>query len=273
MTTNLRDLVEKSIKEILCFDVKVASNNGSSEIYIYNEDESILRKESWEITVNVLNNQLLFDFEFNSSAKRMQDLYLANFIKMFDQISNLINNIKNDGWTVKVQSNLQDINSPEDIKDGSFSVNAKRLLEGSTSKNLDNISNQVLLFTSIFLTPLVPEEIMEPDSRELQGLPEGALTKVLVNKYERNPRNRAICISFYGSVCMGCGFSFGDFYGDFAKDYIHVHHLTPVSIIGENYVINPIKDLVPLCPNCHNAVHLSNPPLSLEDLKSRIGDR
>lgn len=273
MATNLKDLIERSIKNILCFDVKVASNANASEIYIYNEDESILRNESWEITITLLNSQLLFDFEFNSSAKRMQELYLTNFSKTYDQVFSLISNIKNDGWAIKVQSNGQDINNYESIKDGSFSVNAKKILEESVFNNLEIISNHVLLFTSIFLLPLVPDEIAEPFSEDVIGMPEGALTKMLVNKYERNPKNRAICISFYGSMCRGCGFSFGDFYGDFAKDYIHVHHLTPVSTIGENYVINPIKDLVPLCPNCHNAVHLSNPPLSLEDLKLRIGNK
>jgi hypothetical protein len=43
MAINLKDHVENSIKNILCFDVKVDANENSSEIYIYNEDETILR--------------------------------------------------------------------------------------------------------------------------------------------------------------------------------------------------------------------------------------
>ena len=46
MAINLKNHVENSIRNILCFDVKVDSNENSSEIYIYNEDETILRKES-----------------------------------------------------------------------------------------------------------------------------------------------------------------------------------------------------------------------------------
>jgi predicted HNH restriction endonuclease len=273
MATKLRYLVEKSIKNILCFDVKVASDENSTEIYIYNEDETIFRKESWEITITVLSNQLLFDFTFNNSAKRMQDLYLVNFSKVHKQFFDLIKNIENEGWTIKVVSNgLEVQNSPVD-KENSFSVSAKKILSDSFLDKLDNIANQILLFTSIVLLPLVPDDVVETPHDEVQGMPEGALTKVLVNKYERNPKNRAICISYHGSICASCGFSFGDFYGNFAKDYIHVHHLTPVSTIGDNYVINPIRDLVPLCPNCHNAVHLENPPLSIQELKLRIGKK
>jgi hypothetical protein len=46
-----------------------------------------------------------------------------------------------------------------------------------------------------------------------------------------------------------CKMSFEAVYGFIAKDYIHVHHKKPVSEIGEKYEVNPIEDLVPLCPN------------------------
>jgi predicted HNH restriction endonuclease len=273
MAINLKDLVESSIKNILCFDVKVDANENSSEIYIYNEDELILRKESWEITVAVLNNQIIFEFTFNNSAKRMQDLYLENFSRAYEQIVKLISNIKNDGWSIRILSNGSELLEVPTNLNGAISINAKKILDESTSLNMGKIANHVLLFTSIVLFPLVPDNYQANQLAEELGMPEGALTKVLVNKYERNPKNRAICISYYGSVCMGCGFSFGDYYGEFAKDYIHVHHLIPVSKLGGDYVINPIKDLVPLCPNCHNAVHIENPPLSIAELKSRIGDK
>jgi len=48
---------------------------------------------------------------------------------------------------------------------------------------------------------------------------------------------------------------------------IHVHHIVPVSQMQSSYQLNPIKDLVPLCPNCHNIVHRINPPLELNDLR------
>lgn len=36
--------------------------------------------------------------------------------------------------------------------------------------------------------------------------------------------------------------------------------------------MDPIHDLVPLCPNCHNVIHRTNPPLSLDRLIQVISD-
>jgi 5-methylcytosine-specific restriction protein A len=34
-----------------------------------------------------------------------------------------------------------------------------------------------------------------------------------------------------------------------------VHHIVPISEIGKEYIVDPIRDLVPVCPNCHMALH------------------
>ena len=49
--------------------------------------------------------------------------------------------------------------------------------------------------------------------------------------------------------------NFEMFYGAEFKEIIEVHHIVPVSQIGEAYVVDPIKDLIPVCPNCHTALH------------------
>lgn len=114
------------------------------------------------------------------------------------------------------------------------------------------------------LAPLEELETMEDVNPE--GLPEGARTLVEVNRYERNRFNRAICIEIHGDSCKVCGFNFGDIYGDLGKGFIHVHHKILVSQLGENYKVDPVRDLVPLCPNCHSMVHRQTPPLSVEEL-------
>ncbi|WP_409574836.1 HNH endonuclease [Thiobacillus sp.] len=53
-----------------------------------------------------------------------------------------------------------------------------------------------------------------------------------------------------------CGFSFADTYGRHAETYIQVHHLVPLASIGQEYRIDPIKDLLPVCANCHAVIHL-----------------
>ncbi len=105
---------------------------------------------------------------------------------------------------------------------------------------------------------------------EKQFLKEGKIIQVFVNKYERNQRARIECIEEFGDRCYACGFDFGQTYGDIAKGYIHVHHTKPLSEIKEEYHVDPKKDLVPLCPNCHSAIHLTKPELTIDELKDRI---
>lgn len=99
---------------------------------------------------------------------------------------------------------------------------------------------------------------------------EGATKQISVNIYERNPIARKRCIEHFGPVCVVCGFDFYKKYGDIGKGFIHVHHLVPLNEIGEEYQLNPIKDLRPVCPNCHAMLHRRKPPLTIEELKERI---
>jgi 5-methylcytosine-specific restriction enzyme A len=96
---------------------------------------------------------------------------------------------------------------------------------------------------------------------------EGAVRAVLVDAYERSSEARKACIAAHGVACAVCNFKFGEFYGAVAANFIHVHHLTPISENGRERVIDPIRDLVPVCPNCHAVIHLRNPPYSVAEVK------
>ena len=99
---------------------------------------------------------------------------------------------------------------------------------------------------------------------------EGSLKVIGVNRYERNVNARKECIKHFGYKCRICGFDFKETYGVLGENYIQVHHVTPISLIGEDYIVNPIKDLIPICPNCHAMIHLKNPTLTVEELKNII---
>jgi len=58
-----------------------------------------------------------------------------------------------------------------------------------------------------------------------------------------------------------------DVYGDLAKNFIHVHHIVPLSSIGEGYQVDATQDLRPVCPNCHAMLHRSKEALSIDELK------
>lgn len=122
-----------------------------------------------------------------------------------------------------------------------------------------------------FALPLCLVEVEDISSAsQMQGYPEGAVTRVEVNRYERSPANRAACLAFHGTRCLGCGFDFELTYGPIAAGFIEVHHLVPVSQMGKNYVVDPLRDLIPLCSNCHSVVHRSSQPLTLEQLRNAL---
>ncbi len=99
---------------------------------------------------------------------------------------------------------------------------------------------------------------------------EGSPNQILVTAYERNPQARRDCLEYYGYSCQVCKLNFEVTYGEIGKKFIHVHHRVPVSVKGEEYEVNPIKDLIPVCPNCHAMLHKRNPPFSIDELKIRI---
>lgn len=103
-----------------------------------------------------------------------------------------------------------------------------------------------------------------------EPLVEGASFVVQVSAFERNPVARQKCVAHYGTSCSVCGFNFGATYGSSAENYIHVHHLKPLASIGEEYVIDPVKDLRPVCANCHATIHLRQPPYSIEEMKAML---
>lgn len=84
---------------------------------------------------------------------------------------------------------------------------------------------------------------------------EGIKKQVSVNKYERSSIARAKCIEANGLLCKVCNFDFEQVYGKLGKDFIHVHHITPIHTISQSYKIDYAKDLIPVCPNCHAMLH------------------
>lgn len=101
---------------------------------------------------------------------------------------------------------------------------------------------------------------------------EGAKKKVTVNVYERNAKARSECLKKHGCRCKVCNFSFFKAYGEIGKEFIHVHHLKPLAGISKEYELNPIKDLVPVCPNCHAMLHTKYPPLSVAELQAKLSE-
>lgn len=111
----------------------------------------------------------------------------------------------------------------------------------------------------------------EPRASHSHAFPEGALSRVEVNRYERDPRARKACLHHWGYRCAVCKFSFEDRYGPLGQDFIHVHHLRELSKVSAGYRVDPVNDMRPLCPNCHAMIHrATGPALSIDELRAHL---
>lgn len=178
---------------------------------------------------------------------------------------------------------------PEDGYSGfyKFDVNSIIIFEPISIDEIHQIDSRITIFSqakqkvsascSLEINQLIQKKRLPSISEELpmkesMKLKEGAKKQIWINAYERNYKARKACIDYYGCICSVCGFDFGKFYGDEFRGIIHVHHLKALSEINEEYEVNPIKDLRPVCPNCHAALHSKegDSSYSIEEIKAKI---
>lgn len=152
-------------------------------------------------------------------------------------------------------------------------VTKSSFIESETDLALDrNLEDHILKWATLFFSiivsmlPIDEQNDAQPENN-MEGLPEGAQSKIIVNRYERSRANRQICITVNGAFCNICGFNFGKLYGFEGEGYIEVHHIIPVSKLGKDYRVDPVNDLIPVCANCHAMIHKRNPPYSVDEIK------
>ena len=136
-------------------------------------------------------------------------------------------------------------------------------VRGATLQGIIDVHDKYLPYVEKREENLYPEEIIQPEKYS-----EGLKRQVTVNVFERDPRSRRECLAYHGVNCVVCGFNFKVAYGDIGAGFIHVHHLTQLSTIGKEYQVDPIKEMRPVCPNCHAMLHTQNPPLTIDKLKA-----
>jgi len=109
------------------------------------------------------------------------------------------------------------------------------------------------------------EEVGQED-----GDKEGELKQSLITKRERSPRNRLLCLSIHGAICCVCKLDPESIYSSGLGSIIEIHHIEPLSEIEQARIYNPRTDLVPLCPNCHRAIHKRKPAYKPNELKDML---
>jgi len=108
---------------------------------------------------------------------------------------------------------------------------------------------------------------------------EGVKKNVESKIYERSSKLRQIAIEHYTKngdiLCDACKFSYNNFYGEIGKGYIEIHHIKPIfkyeDVELEKTIETALKNVVPLCSNCHRMIHKSwKNPLEINYLIEQI---
>jgi len=116
--------------------------------------------------------------------------------------------------------------------------------------------------------PMPPAASFEP----LVGrvFEEGERTSALAKRVERNPAARQACLEVHGYSCKVCGDSMEHRYGPVGTRVIEVHHLSEFRLSDGKRQVDPVKDLVPVCPNCHTIIHRKRPAYILDEVREML---
>ena len=151
------------------------------------------------------------------------------------------------------------INSPE----FSIEVIVRGIQEPASEEAVARTAREVMVPLMASMAELIGYDEVEGETLDV----EGTIIEAMIRRRERSPRNRLLCLSIHGNHCAVCGLVPTDQYGD-AGEIIEVHHLEPLGLIEVPRHYDPRTDLVPLCPNCHRAIHRRRPvPYTPEELK------
>jgi hypothetical protein len=229
-----------------------ASDSGAINI----SDPSVERGKGYRIDIQESFKSYKANIEFDSFAIEI----CKHAEKQLNDIENPIRDIFKSRKNIKLSKfrvTIEDALIPNEISsDGWWLV--FDYIKGLSQAKDDNSFADLLLSVLLFILPY-----------DFEAEEEGSMIDSLSTKFERSRVNRSFCLAYHGYQCKACGLNLEDQYGDIARRFIHVHHINPVSSSGITK-LDPVRDLIPLCPNCHGIAHLNNPPYSIEEIKNMI---
>ena len=158
------------------------------------------------------------------------------------------------------------------VNNGSFTMDAtiRHQERPDTEEAISRTCREVIVPIMAAMAELIGYDIVEDEVPADAPEVEGAITRSLVKRRERNPRNRLLCIRLHGEVCGACGLEPRKRYGEFGS-IVEVHHLEPLANLKAPKPYDPATDLIPLCPNCHRVAHTRHPePWTVDDIRSMM---
>jgi len=261
--------IVKSIRSDTGYDVSIKFIDG---VY-YSRPNQFEKNEGFIIKIMSLDKEnslynVVLDVE-NNAFNNLRNIGNSSIDK-FKKFSRIIDDISLE--IVSINIGHEEIgNNVKKMRGANWHFLKIELKMKSLGKNQKITNDLKHIIEKINYALMVFFELVNNKSNDEElGLPEGARMAMWVNKYERNPKNRKECIDEFGTDCKICNFSFRSKFGIIGEDFIHVHHLIPVSKMGGEYRINPTKDLIPVCPNCHAMLHRKDPPYTPSELKEIV---
>ena len=234
-------------------------------LHVQFRDADLLKGTGYTLSFKLHNARVKLDFEFESVAKKILmgsfSMIKSNLkeIQRFTESNEFISS-----FDIFINNTKIDINEIISLDESLLNDLKIELYSG-----LIDLYDVEYVFSRVFELAIPILLLIFPYREEENGEVEGQIQEVVSNRFERSKKNRTLCLSYYGYDCQGCKVNLKESYGSIADRFIHVHHLTPISSGGIT-LINPIKDLIPLCPNCHSIVHRKDPPLTINELKNLL---
>jgi 5-methylcytosine-specific restriction protein A len=231
------------------------------------EESYSIAKKAYDKTIGIVEGAEYLSREYNINDASAKD-YINNFRHMRngDQYTRTMNGTATRYYLQKIfddygynglQIALQSVNSHIDYYES---------LDHGRLNNIRKIHDD-------FMKIKKQENFYnEHNDEKEEYFNEGKVKQVFINIYERDKDARKKCIEYYGYKCYTCGLVLSNIYGEIAENFIHVHHIIELSSIKKEYIVDPINDLRPLCPNCHAIVHRKSPALSIEELINIINE-
>lgn len=229
-------------------------------------DTEIPQGDGYELVFSAGDARGFLDLKFDTYASRLLTEFKTLLTSNLELIIHFANRT-NSNFFIRIDSQTY---KAEDVDSQLFSTGLEVSLRFETkmfdlrkTNEFNNMIGIIGEFSEILVLQCLPY------SADILGEIEGMQEAILSTKYERSRKNRTLCLLYNGHKCSTCDISFEEKYGPLAKNFIHVHHLEPISQSGIK-TIDPTKDLIPLCPNCHAVAHLKTPPYLPTEIKQMI---
>ena len=225
------------------------------------QSENLIIREAWCSQERVIRFTTPFFRELFSYKESQEGKWKTGDCVMYEAYNNIgsfvVNCVLSNSSLSYDQMDLRDevikvLNIDNEAISSEIILYSWDITSDDTNKLFDKFDN--FIYKQIpFFEQEIKEKLTKPNDDTKTT--EGAVEYVTLDRYERSREARQACIAAHGYACAVCGMEFSKEYGDDFAGMIEVHHIIPISQFRKEHVVDPAKDLVPVCPNCHAALH------------------